>query len=108
MPYLLDTNVVSEAIKPRPEPRVLTWLAAQPGSAMYLSVLTLGELEQGIARSPHPLRAARLGRGAGFVRNRAIVEAANVVVAFWDGRSRGTAHTIGLAREAGRQVVVYR
>lgn len=62
MPYLLDTNVISEAIKPRPEPRVLTWLAAQSASAIYLSVLTLGELEQGIARSPHPLRLARLAR----------------------------------------------
>lgn len=62
MPYLLDTNVVSEAVKPRPEPHVVAWLAAQPGATVYLSVLTLGEIEQGIARSPDPARAERLAR----------------------------------------------
>lgn len=62
MPYLLDTNVVSEAVKPRPEPHVVTWLAAQPRATVYLSVLTLGEIEQGIVRSPDPVRAARLAR----------------------------------------------
>ncbi len=37
-------------------------------------------------------------RRAGFMRNKAIVEAADVVVAFWDRSSSGTAHTIQLAR----------
>ncbi len=60
MVYLLDTNVVSEAIKPRPEARMMIWLAAQPSSSLYLSVLTLGEIEQGITRSPSPRRAERL------------------------------------------------
>lgn len=58
--YLLDTNVVSEAIKQQPAPRVVAWLAAQPSDSVYLSVVTLGEIEQGIVRSPNPLRAARL------------------------------------------------
>lgn len=40
------------------------------------------------------------GKGAGFIRNRDIVKAADFVVAFWDGESRGTRHTI---REAVRQ-----
>ena len=62
MPYLLDTNVVSEAIKPQPDARVVAWLAAQPSAAIYLSVLTLGEIEQGIVRSPSPKRAERLAR----------------------------------------------
>lgn len=62
MPYLLDTNVVSEAIKARPAPRVVAWLAGQAEGTVYLSVLTMGEVEQGIARSPNPERAARLGR----------------------------------------------
>ena len=62
MAYLLDTNVVSEAIKPRPDERVVAWLADQPSASVYLSVLTLGEIEQGIVRSPHPRRAERLTR----------------------------------------------
>jgi predicted nucleic acid-binding protein len=62
MPYLLDTNVVSEAIKPQPQSHVVAWLAAQPSDTIYLSVLTLGEIEQGIVRSPNPRSAERLAR----------------------------------------------
>ncbi len=62
MTYLLDTNVVSESIKPRPADRVVTWLAAQHSASIYLSVLTLGEIQQGIVRSPNPRRVERLTR----------------------------------------------
>jgi toxin FitB len=62
MTYLLHTNVVSEAIKPRPNERVVAWLTVQQSTDVYLSVLTLGEIEQGIARSPHPDRAERLAQ----------------------------------------------
>ena len=58
--YLLDTNVVSEGIKPKPNEQVLAWFAEQKGTSVYLSVLTLGEIQQGITRSPHPERAQRL------------------------------------------------
>jgi hypothetical protein len=40
----------------------------------------------------------RFGRRAGFLRNEQIVAAADTVIAFWDGESRGTKHTIDLAR----------
>lgn len=46
------------------------------------------------------------GRGAGFARNRAIVHAADVVTAFWDGSSRGTRHTIGVAHEMSKPIIV--
>lgn len=46
------------------------------------------------------------GKGAGFTRNHDIVNYADVVVAFWDGQSRGTAHTIQIAREACKWVEV--
>lgn len=41
-----------------------------------------------------------LGKKAGFVRNKQIVDACDMVLAFWDGKSKGTEHTIKLAREA--------
>lgn len=44
------------------------------------------------------------GRAAGFLRNTEIVAAADEVVAFWDGRSRGTFDTINKARAAGKPV----
>jgi predicted nucleic acid-binding protein len=62
MPYLLDTNVVAEAMRAQPDTHVMTWLVAQSSAAVYLSVLTIGEIEQGIVRSAHPRRAERLRR----------------------------------------------
>lgn len=46
------------------------------------------------------------GKGAGFMRNVAIVANADMVVAFWNGVSRGTESTIELAREAGKPLLV--
>ena len=48
MAYLLDTNVVSEQTKPQPNIGVLDWLENHSVSETYLSVITLGEIEQGI------------------------------------------------------------
>jgi toxin FitB len=50
MTYLLDTNVLSETRKRRPAPGLSGWIAATPPDRLHLSVLTLGEIEQGIAR----------------------------------------------------------
>jgi predicted nucleic acid-binding protein len=46
--YLLDTNVVSETRKRRPERRVVRWLEASDPDVHYVSVLTLGEITKGI------------------------------------------------------------
>jgi toxin FitB len=48
--YLLDTNVLSETRKRQPARGVADWIAATPPSRMHVSVLTMGEIEQGIAR----------------------------------------------------------
>lgn len=50
MPYLLDTNVVSELRKARPDRRVAEWFAAVPDDSVHLSVLVIGEIRQGIER----------------------------------------------------------
>jgi toxin FitB len=60
--FLLDTNVVSETVRLRPEPRVTDWIARQPNDALFLSVLTLGELRRGFITAPDPQRRARLER----------------------------------------------
>ncbi len=49
---LLDTNVVSEPIRPAPEPRVIEWLNAQPSQTLYLSTMTVAELRAGVALMP--------------------------------------------------------
>jgi len=48
--YLLDTNVLSETRKRQPAAGVAEWIASTPPDRMHISVLTLGEIEQGIAR----------------------------------------------------------
>lgn len=48
----------------------------------------------------------RYGRRAGYLRNVSIVEHAERVVAFWDGASKGTRHTIEIARRAGTPVEI--
>lgn len=50
MSYLLDTNVISEIRKPDGNQTVRTWLAAIKGVDLYLSVLVVGEIRQGIER----------------------------------------------------------
>ena len=48
--WLLDTNVISELRRPRPEPRVAAFIAAQPLDRLFLSVVTLAEIRFGIER----------------------------------------------------------
>ena len=58
--YLLDTNLISELVSPRPEPRVLEWMKAADESLLHLSVMTLGEIRKGIAGRVQDRRRTRL------------------------------------------------
>ena len=60
MSFLLDTNVVSEWVKPRPDPRVVAWLADVDEDRVFISVVTIGELRHGIERLPSSRRRVRL------------------------------------------------
>ena len=46
------------------------------------------------------------GRAATFIRNRAIVDSADIVVAFWDGKSRGTKYTIDYAEKKRKDIII--
>jgi predicted nucleic acid-binding protein len=96
--YLLDTNVISEWVKPAPDQGVVAWLAAADEDSLYLSVLAFAEIRLGIELLPHGRRRTRLtgwldrdlgerfeGRIIGI--DRTVAEAwANLVVR---GRMRG-------------------
>lgn len=47
--FLLDTNIISELVKPKPQANVTEWIENTDESVLYLSVLTLGEIRRGIA-----------------------------------------------------------
>ena len=60
--YLLDTNVVSELRRPRPHRGVLTWFRATTDGELYLSAVTIGEIQAGIemTREQDPAKATEL------------------------------------------------
>ena len=57
---LLDSNILSEVIRPSPEPVVLDWLAAQPTTSVFISAITEAELRTGVAFLPEGKRRAVL------------------------------------------------
>ena len=62
MNFLLDTNIISEVRKPRPEPRVLEWILGVDDDRQFISAITIGEIRRGAAglRGRDPVRAASL------------------------------------------------
>lgn len=62
--YLLDTNVVSELRKNKPHGAVLAWIKSVPDASLYLSSVTIGEIQAGIelTREQDPEKAAELDR----------------------------------------------
>ncbi len=71
---VLDTNLVSEAMKPEPDPAVRVWLNAQSAETLYLPSISLAELLFGIAALPNGKRKDRLS------------EALDGLVALFQGR----------------------
>lgn len=59
---VLDTNVVSEAMRPEPDPGVLGWLNDQAADTLYLSSVTLAELLFGVGALPSGARKDRLAQ----------------------------------------------
>ncbi|MCI5193571.1 MAG: type II toxin-antitoxin system VapC family toxin [Candidatus Electrothrix sp. AU1_5] len=60
MNYLLDTCVISELVKPRPNTAVTDWLARIPADRLFLCSLTIGELKRGIMRLTDSKKKNRL------------------------------------------------
>lgn len=56
MKYILDTNVISEAINKQPNPQVMNWLRGIDAQELYLSVITVGEIKKGVEKLPESHR----------------------------------------------------
>jgi predicted nucleic acid-binding protein len=50
--YLLDTNILSNVIKPAPSPALLAWLGGQADTDLFIASLTLAEIRRGILEKP--------------------------------------------------------
>ncbi len=58
--FLLDTNIISELIGLKPNQQVLDWMDAADENRLCLSVMTLGEIRQGVAALPQGRKRTRL------------------------------------------------
>lgn len=72
MSWLLDTCALSEYVKKTPAPEVITWLDEQDETSLFISVITLGEIEKGILklRATDPRRSQKLTAWLGKVEQR--------------------------------------
>lgn len=52
MNYLLDTCVISELVKPKPNEKVVEWISNTPNDRLFLSVVTIGEISKGLTKLP--------------------------------------------------------
>lgn len=59
MSYLIDTNVISELVRSKPDAVVLDWFSRTPDEAVFLSVLSLGEIRKGVEKLTSPEEAPR-------------------------------------------------
>jgi predicted nucleic acid-binding protein len=51
--YLLDTDIISNVVKPRPSPSLLEWMAARQDEDLFIASLTVAEIRRGILELPH-------------------------------------------------------
>ena len=98
MKYLLDSNIVSEPAKPKPDPAVIAWIDAQE-SECAVSTITLAELRHGIERLPEGKRRRQLEREFAFLRQ----DLGGRVLAFDEAEaSEWGRYAANLERELGR------
>ncbi|MCD6584610.1 MAG: type II toxin-antitoxin system VapC family toxin [Desulfobacteraceae bacterium] len=70
MKYLLDTCVISELIKPQPNPKVVEWISNTEEIRLFISVLTIGELYKGIEKLPDNRKKSTLHKWVTYDLNR--------------------------------------
>lgn len=77
MSYLLDTNVISEFASSAPNSGVMTWLTEHQQDNLFLSVVTIGEIQQGVERLPASKKRTQL---ADWLHNTLLVVYADFIL----------------------------
>ncbi|MFZ2825186.1 type II toxin-antitoxin system VapC family toxin [Hydrogenophaga sp.] len=98
---LLDTNVISEPLKPGSDPNVLAWIDAQTMETLFVSTITLAELRFGIAVMPEGKRKSVLQRR---LEEEVIPLFDGRVLSFDEGASKAYAEVRARARAAGKAI----
>lgn len=99
--FLLDTNVVSELMRPEPDRRVLEWFAGKDPSCLFLTAVTEAELRTGVACLPRGRRRAALAAAVD-----AMIEEdfADRILPFDGSAARAYATIAAARRAAGRPI----
>jgi len=98
---VLDTNVVSELLRPVPEPRVEAWLAAQNGPDVHLTAVSEAELRRGVCMLPAGRRQAALADAIEAILKR---DFAGRILPFDSTAAVAFAAIFGDRRKAGRPI----
>ncbi|MBO1437384.1 type II toxin-antitoxin system VapC family toxin [Meiothermus sp. CFH 77666] len=100
---LLDTNVLSEFMRPQPSARVVAWLDEQPAAKVYTNAISRAEIELGLALMPESKRQEALRKAA-----RAMFEEdfAGRCLPFDEGAARHYARIVSTRLKVGRPISV--
>lgn len=98
---ILDTNVILELLRPSPEPRVESWLAAQEGRTVYLTAVTEAELRYGVAIMGNGKRQVALTDAIDRILR---IDFAGRVLPFDSGAAEAFAEVAAMRRAAGRPI----
>ncbi len=99
--FVLDTNVVSELMRPRPHPAIASWVAERATSTLFLTAVTEAELRFGLAVMPPGKRRDGLRTGLERMMGTGF---ANRVLPFDSGAARAYAGIAAARRLGGRPI----
>ena len=100
---LVDTNVISEPMRPAPDPRVIEWLGAQALETLYLNTIVVAELRFGVWSLPRGRRRNRLLHD---IERQVLPMFAGRVLVFDMAASQAYAQLMAEARMSGRAISV--
>jgi predicted nucleic acid-binding protein len=98
---VLDTNVISELLRPTPAESVEQWLAEQDGGGVYLTCISEAELLHGVALLPSGRRKAALAKA---IQSILVQEFRNRILSFDSPAARAYAAIAAERRAAGRPI----
>jgi predicted nucleic acid-binding protein len=98
---LLDTNVVSEPLRPAPAVQVIAWIDAQPLETLFLSAITVAELRAGVALMPVGKRRTQLHE---HLEKQVLPLCAGRVLPFDMACTKAYAELLAKVRAAGRSI----
>ncbi len=100
---LLDTNVLSEFMRPQPSAMVVAWLDDQPAGEVYTSAVSRAEIELGLALMPEGTRQASLSEAAQAMFDE---DFAGRCLPFDEGAARHYARLVAARMRSGRPISV--